>query len=76
MNKYLPQSLRWPRPEILDERLYTPGEVAKMFHVDPKTVVKWAKAELISAVRTPGGHRRFRESEVRRIYESGGGVWK
>lgn len=44
--------------------LLTPSEVAHMFRVDPKTVTRWAKAGKLSFVRTPGGHRRFRRSEV------------
>jgi excisionase family DNA binding protein len=47
------------------ERLLTPGEVATLFRVDPKTVTRWASAGRIGSIRTPGGHRRFRESEVR-----------
>lgn len=47
------------------ERLLTPGEVASLFRVDPKTVTRWASAGRIGSIRTPGGHRRFRESEVR-----------
>lgn len=46
------------------ERLLTPGEVAAMFRVDPKTVTRWASAGRLGSIRTPGGHRRFRESEV------------
>lgn len=49
------------------DRLLTPGEVAEMFRVDPKTVTRWAVAGRIGSVRTPGGHRRFRESEVRAL---------
>lgn len=49
------------------ERLLTPGEVAALFRVDPKTVTRWAAAGRISSIRTPGGHRRFRESEVRAL---------
>lgn len=49
------------------ERLLTPGEVASLFRVDPKTVTRWAAAGRISSIRTPGGHRRFRESEVRAL---------
>jgi excisionase family DNA binding protein len=47
------------------ERLLSPGEVALLFRVDPKTVARWASAGRIGSIRTPGGHRRFRESEVR-----------
>lgn len=49
------------------ERLLTPGEVAGMFRVDPKTVTRWASAGRLGSIRTPGGHRRFRESEVRAL---------
>lgn len=48
------------------DALLTPAEVAAMFRVNPKTVTRWARAGKISAVRTLGGHRRFRESEIRR----------
>lgn len=50
-----------------NDRLLTPGEVAAMFRVDPKTVTRWASAGRIGSIRTPGGHRRFRESEVRTL---------
>ncbi len=49
------------------ERLLTPGEVAAMFRVDPKTVTRWASAGRLGSIRTPGGHRRFRESEVQSL---------
>jgi excisionase family DNA binding protein len=51
------------------ERLLTPGEVATLFRVDPKTVTRWAASGRISSIRTPGGHRRFREAEVRELLE-------
>jgi excisionase family DNA binding protein len=47
------------------EKLLTPSEVAAMFRVDPKTVTRWAKAGKLSSIRTLGGHRRYRESEIR-----------
>lgn len=50
-------------------RLLTPGEVAELFRVDPKTVTRWATAGRISSIRTPGGHRRFRETEVRALLD-------
>jgi excisionase family DNA binding protein len=49
-----------PPPQLL-----TPGEVAMLFRVDPKTVTRWAKAGKLSCVRTLGGHRRYRAEEVR-----------
>jgi excisionase family DNA binding protein len=49
------------------ERLMTPGEVASLFRVDPKTVSRWAISGRIPSVRTPGGHRRFRENDVRAL---------
>jgi excisionase family DNA binding protein len=52
------------------ERLLTPGEVAALFRVDTKTVIRWASAGRIGSIRTPGGHRRFRESEVHALLAS------
>jgi excisionase family DNA binding protein len=49
------------------EALLTPAEVAAMFRVDPKTVTRWAKAGKLSSIRTLGGHRRYRESDVREL---------
>jgi excisionase family DNA binding protein len=50
-----------------NERLLTPGEVADLFRVDPKTVTRWAADGRITSLRTPGGHRRFRETEIREL---------
>jgi excisionase family DNA binding protein len=52
---------------MADNELLTPGEVAVMFRVNPKTVTRWARAGKISAVRTLGGHRRFHADEIRRF---------
>ena len=46
------------------ERLLTPAECAAMWKVDAKTVGRWARAGSLTAYRTPGGHRRYKESEV------------
>ena len=51
----------------VSESMLTPAEVAQLFRVDPKTVTRWAKAGKLSSIRTLGGHRRYRESEVRAI---------
>jgi excisionase family DNA binding protein len=49
------------------EALLTPAEVAQLFRVDPKTVTRWANAGKLTSMRTLGGHRRYRESEVRNL---------
>ena len=55
------------------EVLLTPAEVASLFRVDPKTVTRWAKAGKLTAVRTLGGHRRYRQSEVHSLLISNTG---
>ena len=52
------------------EVLLTPAEVAKLFRVDPKTVTRWAKAGKLTAIRTLGGHRRYRQSEVQNLIKA------
>ena len=52
------------------EVLLTPAEVAKLFRVDPKTVTRWAKAGKITAIRTLGGHRRYRQTEIQALLKS------
>lgn len=47
-----------------EEPLYTPAEVGRLFAVDPKTVTRWAKAGKLHPIRTLGGHRRYKQSEV------------
>jgi excisionase family DNA binding protein len=49
----------------------TPAEVAAMFRVDPKTVTRWADARKLSSIRTPGGHRRYLEGEIRDLLRAG-----
>ncbi|MBM3658000.1 MAG: BldC family transcriptional regulator [Actinobacteria bacterium] len=49
------------------EELLTPSEVAAMFSVNPKTVTRWARAGKVSYIKTLGGHRRFKASEIRRL---------
>lgn len=47
--------------------LLTPGEVAALFRVVPKTLARWARDEQIQCIRTPGGHRRYRAADVRKL---------
>lgn len=59
-------SAKTARTPQRQEKLLTPGEVAELFRVDPKTVGRWAAAGKLNSIRTLGGHRRFFETEVRK----------
>lgn len=59
---------------MMNDELLTPSEVANMFRVNPKTVTRWARSGKISAVRTLGGHRRYRASEIQRFLEEAGAL--
>jgi excisionase family DNA binding protein len=54
----------------MSDKLLTPGEVAELFKVNPKTVTRWARAGKITAIRTLGGHRRFSADEIRTILDN------
>ncbi len=51
-------------PHEAPDELLTPAEVAALFRVDPKTVTRWAISGKLTSLRTLGGHRRYRASEV------------
>lgn len=52
-------------------QLLKPGEVARILRVSPKTVTRWANQGRLVAVRTPGGHARFRRSEIDALLAGG-----
>lgn len=52
------------------------AEVADLFHVSTKTVVRWATEGKLPHVLTLGGHRRFPRADIERVVEGlqrGGG---
>lgn len=51
-----------------EDQILRPQDVAKMFRVDPKTVARWAASGKLPSVRTPGGHYRFRSSEIAKFF--------
>jgi excisionase family DNA binding protein len=50
-----------------NDQLLTPSEVAGLFRVESKTMTRWPKAGKTSSIRTVGGNRRFRRSEIRTL---------
>lgn len=53
-----------------NDEMIAPGEVARMFGVDPKTVIRWANAGKVPSIRTPGGHRRFSRKDVEKLLKA------
>ena len=57
----MPDHVRVPRAY---SEFMTPAEAAAVLHVDANTLARWSKAGKVTAVRTPGGHRRYLTDEV------------
>lgn len=65
------------------DQLYTTHDISRLLQVDPSTVSKWIDRGILLAFRTPGGHRRVRQNDLRTFLiahqmpvpdEVGGGV--
>ena len=56
---------------IGEDMLLTPSEVARIFRVNPKTVTRWARSGKLPAIRTLGGHRRFRSADIQAFLDAG-----
>lgn len=59
--------------ELPPDRLMLPSEVAELFGVEGATVSRWVREERLPAVRTLGGHHRFRASDIYRLLREVGG---
>ena len=51
-------------PEEDTKEFLSRAEVAKLFGVSSSTITRWARTGLIQALRTPGGHYRYRAEDV------------
>jgi excisionase family DNA binding protein len=47
----------------------TLGQACRLLNVDESTLRRWADAGQVRTFRTPGGHRRFAEGDVRAIVQ-------
>ncbi len=53
------------------DKLLQPADVARMAGVTPKSVTRWAKKGWLPFLTTPGGHRRYRASDVMEMLQRG-----
>jgi excisionase family DNA binding protein len=61
------EGIQLPTRSGIPVTLMTPAEVAARLHVDANTLARWSKNGKLTAVRTPGGHRRYLAKEVARL---------
>lgn len=52
---------------MLVPRLLSTAQAARLAHVGPSTLKRWADAGRLSSLRTAGGHRRFRRMDIERL---------
>jgi excisionase family DNA binding protein len=48
----------------------SPSEAAAMCRVDTRTLIRWVEKGKLTAVRTPGGHRRYPRAEIEAVIRS------
>ena len=60
-------------PEAFSTRWITLGQACKLLGVNESTLRRWADAGHVRSFRTPGGHRRFSEDDLRSLTAGQGG---
>ena len=61
-------------PEPFSTRWITLGQACKLLGVNESTLRRWADAGHVRSFRTPGGHRRFSEEDLRGLVAGRGGA--
>ncbi len=61
-------------PESFSTRWITLGQACKLLGVNESTLRRWADAGHVRSFRTPGGHRRFSEEDLRGLVAGRGGA--
>lgn len=54
----------------MNHRYLASSDVARILHVSPKTVSRWARDGRLPFIRTLGGHRRYPKVEIDRLARS------
>ena len=51
----------------MNERILTTNELSIILRVSKSTIKRWTDDGTLQCVRTPGGHRKFKLSDVRKF---------
>lgn len=57
------------RPPEMTDRVYTTMDLARVCRVSLRTVIRWVDDGRLPSFRTPGGHRRVREEDLKQFLE-------
>lgn len=57
------------RGAVIRDEYLRAGDVARLLHVSPKTVARWATEGKLPYVRTLGGHRRFAGPQIQELVD-------
>ena len=60
-----------PSPNHKSTHWLTLGQASRLLGVHPTTLRQWADSGQVRAFRTPGGHRRFAEEDLRKFTKGG-----
>jgi excisionase family DNA binding protein len=52
----------------MKEQIFSTHAVAQMVGTNPSSVVRWIESGKLKAYKTPGGHRRIREQDLRAFF--------
>ncbi len=55
-----------------DGKVFSTFQAAKICHVAPVTIIRWIEAGRLESYKTPGGHRRIRETDLVKFIEDNG----
>src|SRR5262249_58902370 len=50
--------------KMANKTIYTTHDVSQILNVNPRSVINWIEKNLLTAYRTPGGHRRIRREDL------------
>ncbi len=62
--------------QVEERRWVSLSRACRILEVNEVTVRRWADRGLIRSYRTPGGHRRFSQEELRSLTEQSQSIWR
>jgi excisionase family DNA binding protein len=52
----------------IDMKLLKASEICSLYNISRRSLYRWVRLGMVNVVRTPGGHLRFDEDEVKKLF--------